>query len=156
VQDAHADACLRGVDVLVASPAFGALFLQHDLLHAAVRAGVRLFVPGEWGDTTDGRAEPIFVIKQAVRAEARALGVPTAAFFTGVWVESLWDLGFDLKRGKITINGAGDATISMTSINDVVRFAVHVLLELPRSQLENATFTLEGDKIVRLSPRQLK
>jgi hypothetical protein len=148
VQDVAAVEHLRGIDVLVASPAFGALFLQHDLMRAAQAAGVRLFVPGEWGDTTDGRTEPIFKLKQEVRADAAALGLQTATFFAGVWTENLLHLGFDLPASTITIKGDGGMPVSMTSLDDIVRFAAHVLIHLPPSELENTKFTLEGDRIV--------
>jgi hypothetical protein len=57
-------------------------------------------------------------------------------------------IGYDLKAGKITINGPGTEPISTTSIADVARFVVHVLVRLPRSQLENAKFQFEGDRFV--------
>jgi hypothetical protein len=57
-------------------------------------------------------------------------------------------LGWNLKEGKIVIQGQGDAPISTTSINDVARFAAHVLTALPPAQLENAKFRIEGDRVV--------
>jgi hypothetical protein len=134
--------------VLIATTSFGGLPLQHYLIRAAVKAGVKLFVPSEWGDTTDGRTEGIFMLKQQIRMEAKQLGLPTATFWTGPWIEWLEQLGFDLRKGKITIHGNGDALISMTSIDDVARFAAYVLTRLPRSQLEDRKFSLQGDLTV--------
>jgi hypothetical protein len=71
---------------------------------------------------------------------------------SGIWTEWVEELGFDLKNGKITIHGEGAATLSTTSLEDVVRFAVHVLIHLPRAQLENAQFQIEGDRVVGVDP----
>jgi hypothetical protein len=52
-----------------------------------------------------------------------------------------------LKEGKIVM-GEGLAPVSTTSINDVARFAAHILTALPPAQLENAKFRIEGDRVV--------
>jgi hypothetical protein len=105
-------------------------------------------VPAEFGDTTDGRSDPLFRLKVGVREHAAKLGLPTAAVFSGLWTEWILNLGFDLKGGKISINGQGDGQISTTSIEDVVHFVSYVLTTLPKEQLENAKLTLQGDVIV--------
>lgn len=91
------------------------------------------------------------MLKQQIRAEAKQLGLPTATFWTGPWIEWLEQLGFDLSKGKITIHGNGDALISMTSIDDVACFAAYVLTRLPRDQLEDRVFSLQGDLTVSFS-----
>jgi hypothetical protein len=145
--DAHRR--LRDIDVLMATLSFGGLPLQQELVRVAFKAGIKLFVPAEWGDTTDGRPEPIFQLKQKVRADAGALGLPTATFFTGMWTEQWLEyIGFDKTKRRMVIRGVGDALISTTSIDDIARFAVHVLTTLPRQQLEYSKFTLQGDVIV--------
>jgi hypothetical protein len=63
-------------------------------------------------------------------------------------MEYLPNFGFDLKNGKINIQGEGNAQLSTTSMTDVSRFVVHVLTTLPREQLENVSFHIEGDRIV--------
>jgi hypothetical protein len=54
--------------------------LQSQLLHAAHAAGVKLFVPAEWGDNTEGREHSYFKSKAALHQEAAELGVPTVTF----------------------------------------------------------------------------
>jgi hypothetical protein len=83
VQGADAASALAGVDVLISTVGHTGLDLQDALLQAAHSAGVKLFVPAEWGDWTDGRPEPMFKRKSGMRAKAAELGVPTAAFFHG-------------------------------------------------------------------------
>jgi hypothetical protein len=58
------------------------------------------------------------------------------------------NIGFDLKNGKIEIKGQGDAELSTTSIDDVARFVAYALTELPEEKLENAKFSIEGDRSV--------
>jgi hypothetical protein len=64
-----------------------------------------------------------------------------------LWTEWLEELGWNLKEGKIVM-GQGEAPVSTTSINDVARFAAHVLTALPAAQLRNAKFRIEGDRVV--------
>jgi uncharacterized protein YbjT (DUF2867 family) len=124
------------------------LALQSKLVDAAHAAGVQLFLPAEFGETTTGREEPMFRMKQDVRARAEKLGLATASVFSGLWPEFFVYMGFDFAAGKITIPGQGDGRISTTGIEDVAYFVSYVLVHLPRSELENATFSLQGDVIV--------
>jgi hypothetical protein len=149
VTSADASFALKDVDVLISTAGFEAIGLQSLLVKAAASVGVKLFVPSEFGDTTDNRPESLMTLKVKIREEAMYLGLPTVAFFSGLWPEGLPWLGFDIKNGKIEIKGQGDAEISMTSVEDVARFVAYVLIELPRDQLRHAKFTLQGDKMVR-------
>jgi hypothetical protein len=144
---------------------FGGLHLRSQMLRAAHAAGVKLFVPGPWGDYVEGREHKFFQPTIAMFEEAGKLGVSTAAFFTSVnhallsgkeadlilsgsWLEGLLAFGFNLKEGKITIHGEGNAPVSVISVQDIASFAAHVLATLPPSQLENAKFQIEGDRLV--------
>jgi hypothetical protein len=83
VASADAVAPLRGTDVLIATAGGMGLRQQPALVDAAAAAGVKLFVPVEWGDVTDGRPEPVFKGKAAIIAKARELGLSTTAFCNG-------------------------------------------------------------------------
>jgi hypothetical protein len=78
---ADAVSALRGIDVLISTGPKATHEQQYPLMRAALEADVKLFVPGEWGDVTDGRTERRFASQAAVRAEASKLGLPTAAFY---------------------------------------------------------------------------
>jgi hypothetical protein len=81
VTSADPTSALAGVDVLISTTGFSGLQLQPQLLHAAHAAGVKLFVPAEWGDDSDHHKEhAIYASKAALRQEAAGLGVPTVAF----------------------------------------------------------------------------
>jgi hypothetical protein len=152
VQGTDAVSGLEGIDVVISTVGFAAAGLQIPLEDAAKKAGVRLFVPSEFGDTNDGRVtnNKAFESKLNVRKHAAEIGLPTALYFSGLWTEFFQAAGFDLKAGKITINGQGDAEISTTSIDDIADFVAYTLTELSKDKLENAEFTLQGDKVVRI------
>jgi hypothetical protein len=136
--------------VLISTTGAFGLAVQPKLVHAAHKAGVKLFVPAEWsmdGDDRDIKSH-FDQLKKTVRDEARGLGLPTASFFPGAWVEFFPRFGWDLVNSKIKIRGQGEQPISMTSIHDVARFAAHVLTVFPREKLENAKFFIEGERVV--------
>jgi uncharacterized protein YbjT (DUF2867 family) len=77
---------ITGADVVISTlnsrPA--ALQAQHLLAEQARAAGVKLFVPSEFGDTTDREnLEGVFAIKQSVHRKLKELDLPYALFFTG-------------------------------------------------------------------------
>jgi threonine dehydrogenase-like Zn-dependent dehydrogenase len=77
-------AALRGVDVLIATAGgLAGHSLQPALLRAAHAAGVRLYVPAEWGDIPDGRTGQPFESMNALHAQAAELGLPIATFNNG-------------------------------------------------------------------------
>lgn len=77
---------ITGADVVISTlnsdPA--ALQAQHQLAEQAKAAGVKLFVPSEFGNATDREnPEGIFAIKQSVHRKLKELNLPYALFFTG-------------------------------------------------------------------------
>jgi hypothetical protein len=56
--------------------------------------------------------------------------------------------GFDLSNGKISIPGDGTVPMSLTSRHDVARFIAHALTALPRTQIEDRRFQIEGERTV--------
>jgi hypothetical protein len=149
VHAADASSSLKDIDVLICTIDAVVINLETKLIEIAHSAGIKLFVPAEFGDTSEGRSDlPLFQFKESLRASCAKLGLPIVAFHSGFWTEWALEIGFDLEAGKITINGQGDAQLSTTSIEDVARFVTYVLTTLPKDQLENARFTLQGDVIV--------
>jgi hypothetical protein len=141
-----ASALLKGIDVVIATPASQGVPLQPQLVRAAAAAGVNLFVPAEWGG--EDPDSPFHSFKESIRVDAAKLGLPTTSFFSGIWIDRLPMFGWDLKSGKLTIRGEGVAPISFTSTDDVARFAAHTLTHVPRERLENQKLYFEADRIV--------
>jgi hypothetical protein len=128
--------------------------LQPAAAEAAARAGVKIFVPADWGDRIWERDGIWQRGQQAAHAAADRVGIKTASFFCGLWPERIvlsGAYGWFLAHGKIEILGEGTNLISFTSKLDVARYAVHSLTTFPRSVLEGGEFYIQGQAIVCLS-----
>ena len=79
---------LSGVDVVISTLPNPLLGAQLQLATLGKAAGVKLFVPSEFGAQTDGPAEGIwgekYVLKEKLRSEVK---LPYAAFYTGVFTD---------------------------------------------------------------------
>lgn len=74
---------LQGVDAVVSALGGGAFALQEQFAEAAKKAGVKLFVPSEFGNPTKDRKDSFFAVKDGVRLKLKEIGLPYAIFYTG-------------------------------------------------------------------------
>ncbi|KAI5120267.1 hypothetical protein M0805_004603 [Coniferiporia weirii] len=143
---------LDNIDVVISTLGVEALDLQGDIAVAAKTAGVKLFVPSEFGNITDGAKEGAFKQKDDVKTELKELGLPYAAFYTGVFPELLFKpgvaetFGYEFANGKATVGGSGDSAISFTVLADVARFVAHALTAFPPEKIERRVIRIEGDR----------
>lgn len=82
---------LTGIDVVVSTIAQAALGLQEGIAEAAKEAGVKLFVPSEFGIPTEGSTDGHFVEKAEIPGQLKAVGMPYALFYTGAFADFIWD-----------------------------------------------------------------
>ena len=82
---------LTNVDVVISTIAIAALDVQGKIVAAAKNADVKLFVPSEFGNITEGDTEGLHRTKENIRSQIKALDLPYAAFYTGPWADSIWD-----------------------------------------------------------------
>lgn len=128
----------------VAAPA--GLSIQPGLGNAAKKAGVKLFVPSEFGMPTDGHTEGIFGEKNAFIEYLTSIGIPWVRIYNGFFIEGIpWLTGLG-SSGTIHILGKGDTQGSWTSTSDISGFLAYVLTTLPPSELNNTIFRLQGDR----------
>jgi uncharacterized protein YbjT (DUF2867 family) len=83
---------LTGVDVVISTIAIAALEVQGRIVTAAKEAGVKLFVPSEFGGIK-GESEANFGMlgeKTAIQGQLKALGLPYTNFYTGPWADYVW------------------------------------------------------------------
>lgn len=133
------------VEVLISALAYGALPSQSTIADAAKEAGVKLFVPSEFGLPTEGGKGGHLVIKSQFADYLKSLGIPSLRFYTGMFVEFIPQFtGVD--TGKFLVLGKGDASFSTTSLDDVAGFTAHVLTSLLPAKLHDATFRIEGER----------
>jgi uncharacterized protein YbjT (DUF2867 family) len=81
---------LVGVDVAICTIAIPALKVQEGIVRAAKDAGVKLFVPSEFGGTTEGETEGFFGEKASIQDQLRDLDLPYAVFYTGSFSDYIW------------------------------------------------------------------
>ena len=82
---------LTGVDVVISTVGNEGIELQGRLALIAKEVGVKLFVPSEWGNPTDGATISIFALKDGIKKKLKEIGLPYAAFYTGPWLD--WYFG---------------------------------------------------------------
>ena len=79
-------AALHGVDVVISALGGDAIQVQLPIAEAAKAAGVKLFVPSEFGNPTTGDHSPgPLRPKSDLHAILKKLGLPYTLFFTGPW-----------------------------------------------------------------------
>ena len=81
---------LTGVDVVISTIPIPALNVQEKIAAAAKEVDVKLFVPSEYGNITEGETEGVSGAKANVQDQLKALGLPYAAFYTGPWADYAW------------------------------------------------------------------
>ncbi|KAJ7634964.1 hypothetical protein FB45DRAFT_478434 [Roridomyces roridus] len=123
------------------------------------RESVKLFVPSEYGFPTDGEkpGEGMLGEKQRIADVLQEVGIPSARFFTGLFIEWVpWLFGYDPKNNdgtdKFTIVGTGETPLSLTAIEDIAGFVAYVLTTLPPSSLQDKVFRIQGD---RATPKEI-
>jgi uncharacterized protein YbjT (DUF2867 family) len=79
-----------GVDVVICTISGTALNLQAGIAEAAKEAGVKVFVPSEFGNVSEGETEGMFGEKAGIQAQLKAVGIPCTVFYTGPFADYLW------------------------------------------------------------------
>ncbi|KAI0259733.1 NAD-P-binding protein [Gloeopeniophorella convolvens] len=138
---------LDGIDVVISALRSAVLHLQPGIAAAAKQAGVKLFVPSEFGGVTEGATEGVLAVQANVHAQLRAIGIPYTLFYTGMWPDFIFNefTQLDLASGKVTIGGDGNSLVSFTSRTDVARYVAYALTRLPIERLQNRAFSIAGD-----------
>ena len=81
---------LSGVDVVISTISGTALDVQGKIAEAAKPAGVKLFIPSEFGNVTEGETSGLFGEKASLQDQLKALGIPWAIFYTGPFADYIW------------------------------------------------------------------
>ena len=81
---------LPGVDVVISTVPVAAIDVQVNIAVVAKDAGVQLFVPSEFGGKWEAKIEGMFATKANIRDQLKALDIPFAAFYSGLWADCPW------------------------------------------------------------------
>jgi len=83
---------LAGINMVILTIASVALGLQPGIAKAAKEAGVKLFIPSEFGVPAKGATEGVLGAKARVQDQLEAMGVLYALINTGPYADNLWGL----------------------------------------------------------------
>ena len=81
---------LAGIDVVISTIARVALEVQGGIVEAAKEAGVKLFVPSEFGIPIEGVTEGPIATKARILDHLKSVGIPYATFYTGFYADLIW------------------------------------------------------------------
>ncbi|KAL5513171.1 hypothetical protein ACEPAH_3569 [Sanghuangporus vaninii] len=144
---------LSGVDVVISTIGNDNLEVQDNLVLAAKAAGVKLFVPSEFGFPSDEPSADIWGAKYEKKQRLKnELHLPYTAFYTGLYPDFVFargfseTMGFDFVKGEFKIPGTGSVAISWTHRVDIGRYLAHTLTALPKDRIEWRTFRMEGER----------
>ncbi|KAG2441235.1 hypothetical protein HYH02_010078 [Chlamydomonas schloesseri] len=141
---------LKGQEIVISTVGAAALAEQPKLIEAAKAAGVRRFVPSEFGldSCAPGIREyfPALGYKYAAQDALKASGLEYTFIITGFFLETQFTSVFywDVPGGKVTVKGDTTQPFTVTSLVDVGRWTAEALLD-PASK--NATVYLVGENI---------
>ncbi|KAH7906328.1 hypothetical protein BJ138DRAFT_1016439 [Hygrophoropsis aurantiaca] len=134
------------VDVLISALAFEGFSAQKPLADASKKAGVKLFVPSEFGMPTEGGTDGILAYKSQTAAYLRSITLPSLRLYNGLFQEWIpWVVALE-ETGAFIILGKGESPVSFTAIPDVAGFLAYVLTTLPPSELSDVVLRIEGDR----------
>ncbi|KAH7096415.1 NAD(P)-binding protein [Auriculariales sp. MPI-PUGE-AT-0066] len=154
---ASLSAALKEVEVVVSALSRDGIAQQPALADAAKAAGVKLFVPSEFGGDSVGKTtENLNYPKTQLHLHLRKIGLPYTLYFTGWFTDYNFIplLGFDIPNKTITIVGKGTTPISFTTRSDIADFVAYTLTRIPATKLENAAIGIEGDRRTLASLKQ--
>jgi uncharacterized protein YbjT (DUF2867 family) len=78
---------LTGVEVVISTISGEALDVQGKIAAAAKEAGVKLFIPSDFGNVTEGETEGMFGAKANIQTQLKELGIPYVVFYTGPFAD---------------------------------------------------------------------
>ncbi|CAK5266028.1 unnamed protein product [Mycena citricolor] len=126
-----------------------ALKAHNSLVDAAKQAGIKLFVPSEFGASSEGQTEgPLGEKNKIVGSYSSLCQMLIGNRQTGLFIEYVsWVVNYNAEAKKLYVVGKADGTVSTTSIGDIAGYLAHVLTQHPPAVLENKILRIEGDRI---------
>lgn len=124
---------------------------QLPLIPRAKAAGLKLFVPSEYGIKL---AKNFLAGKQMVRKKLKAENLPYTLFFSGFFADLFHIINkYNYAEGHIRVVGEGNTAFSLTSRLDIARFIAQALIVGSATDLEWSELAFEGS---RKTPLEIK
>ena len=128
------DHACAGMDAVISALGGGQLMQQKALLNAAKAAGVKRFIPSEFGVdpyAAGPGACDLFDAKMAVQKMIIDSGINYTMIYTNgfmeFWASGLGQLGNTVESGEVSIFGKGNVRASMMTLPDIARFVIAIL-----------------------------
>lgn len=131
------EAAFRGQDVIICTVTLEAVLGQKSIIDAAIKAGVKRFIPSDYGSiTTDPRAKditlyaPFFEIQSYLQAKADEGLIEYTVFATGNFTDFLLSSGavFDWENKNVELWEGGHHPVSSTSQAGIAKAMTGALL----------------------------
>lgn len=123
-----------GKDAVISAAGGGQLMMQEALLKAAKAAGVKRFIPSEFGvdpNAAGHGACDLFDAKMAVQKMIMNSGIPYTMLYTHgfmeFWASGLGQLGNSPASGTVEVYGDGQVKAPLVSLPDIGLFTAEVL-----------------------------
>lgn len=141
-------AALQGQDAVISTLTTLSIDAQFTLVDAAIAAGVKRFIPSEFGSNLDNpqtRALPVFTVKVKLQEYLKEKAQSTPLSYTFVYNNAFLDWGLQhdfilgLKTDKVTLYDGGDKPFNTTTLTSVADALVGVL-EHPEETKNRAVY----------------
>ncbi|KZV93925.1 NAD(P)-binding protein [Exidia glandulosa HHB12029] len=140
-----------GAEVVISTLSGPGFASQIPLADAALEAGVKLFVPSEFGSISHEAPSPgPFDAKNAASKHLKAIGFPYTIFYIGVFADlpfTIFPSVLDVEKHTLTVAGTGNVKVSFTTRPDIARYVAHVLTHSTPSALSNTIIGIEAEKL---------
>ncbi len=131
---ASLDKACQNMDVVISALGGGQLMQQTNLLDAALKAGVKRFIPSEFGvdpHVSGPGVCDLFDAKTAIQNMIKQSGIDYTMIYTNgfmeFWGSGLGQLGNNPSGGEVQIFGDGNVKASMVSLPDIARFTAAII-----------------------------
>lgn len=127
---------LSGIDAVVSALPIRSVPLQNDIIDAAVEAGVKFFIPSEFGlASTNERINVDFQnwrtkneIAQKLAGLKKEGKIDYALMFTGLFLDwGMEGIFLDLKNKRVALWDGGNSLVSLTTVASIGKAVVGVL-----------------------------
>ncbi|KAF5523251.1 hypothetical protein CGCA056_v005241 [Colletotrichum aenigma] len=123
-------AALRGQDAVVSTVSKGGLLTQKTVIDASIKAGVKRYIPSDWGTfTTDPKAQrelvpvlgPMLDVQRYLAEKARTGEIEHTIFSVGAFLDLLTTVpvAFDYANKTVELWDGGRHRLSTTSVSSI-------------------------------------
>ncbi len=124
----------ENMDAVISAVGGGQILQQEALLKAAVNAGVKRFMPSEFGvdpQICETGTCDLFDMKGAFQQSVKIADIDYTMFYTTgfmeFWASGLGQLGNDPSSGSVQLFGNGDVLASMASMPDIAALTARMV-----------------------------